>query len=163
MSGTRIAITITSLMLERRFGPIAPGAKQSDVLTALGTPSSKSNPGALPSGIETWVYGRTLCRGHLEFHFNEGALWMIFADYLPLRDYRSPWFSFDPGCLGGLTLPAADDVIAALGVAPRIEPPWVPRGETPPPAPHPICCACVRAIGPRPCAAPACVTPIKTK
>lgn len=132
----RFTVDICELIVNRRFGPLAPGATRDHVREALGAPDNRSAPGAVVKPMSIWVYGKTICRGHLEFHFNADALWMIFADYLPLRIYRSERFRFDPGCLGGLTLPSAAEVRAALRAEgapePRFEP-LNPRWSDPPP------------------------------
>lgn len=112
------------LLVTRRFGPLEPGVNRREVREALGAPDSVSAPGVLTEGMAIDVYGRTLCRGHLEFHYLEERLWMIFADYLPLRRYRSARLAFDPGCLGGLTLPSIAEVVRAVPTMPppRAEP-----------------------------------------
>lgn len=86
----RYEISARELMEEGRFGPIGPGATFASVRDALGEPDTKSLPGALVEPASIWVYGKSVCRGHLEFHFLEDKLWMIFADYLPLRPCRCP-------------------------------------------------------------------------
>lgn len=133
---TRFLVDISELLLRRQFGPIAPGANKEQVRAALGEPDTQNAPGVLVEPMSIWVYGKTLCRGHLEFHFRADALWMIFADYLPLRRYRSPRFCFEPGCLGGLTYPSTAEVIQALAVdgapSPRMER-LDPRWSDPPP------------------------------
>ena len=138
---TRFSVDVGELIVNRRFGPIAPGATRDNVREALGDPDSRSAPGAVVHPMSIWVYGKTICRGHLEFHFNDDVLWMIFADYMPLRRYRSDRFCFDPGCLGGLTFPSVSEVRAALCTsgAPeprceRIDPRW---SDPPPPAEAP--------------------------
>lgn len=105
---------IFELIVEGRFGPLRRGATQDLVREALGEPDARNNPGALVEPMSIWVYGKTLCYGHLEFHFAADKLWTIFADYLPLRRYRSKRFRFDPGCLGGRTFPSVAEVKAAL-------------------------------------------------
>lgn len=97
-----------------RFGPIGPGATFASVRDALGDPDTKSRPGALVEPASIWIYGKSICRGHLEFHFLEDQLWMIFADYLPLRPCRAPRFRFDPDCLGGLVYPSVSEVLRAF-------------------------------------------------
>jgi hypothetical protein len=129
-------VDISELIVRGRFGPLAPGATQTTVREALGEPDARNAPGVLVEPVSIWVYGKTLCRGHLEFHFLAEKLWMIFADYLPLRRYRSTCFRFEPGCLGGLTLPSAAEVRQALGSdgasVPRFDP-LDPRWSDPPP------------------------------
>lgn len=133
---TRFLVDIGELILRQRFGPLARGATQDLVREVLGEPDTKNAPGALVEPMSIWVYGKSLCRGHLEFHFRADALWMIFADYLPLRRYRSPRFCFEPGCLGGLTFPAAAEVRHALAGGGAQVPRWElsdPRWSDPPP------------------------------
>lgn len=138
---SRFTVDVCELIVNRRFGPLAPGASRDRVRELLGGPDTVSAPGAVVAPMGIWVYGKTLCRGHLEFHFNGDALWMIFADYLPLRRHRAERFCFEPGCLGGLTNPSVAEVRAALhaGGAPeprleRIDPRW---SDPPPPAEGP--------------------------
>ena len=76
-------VTIHELVVLGRFGPIERGATQATVRQALGAPDAVNAPGALVDPVSIWVYGKSLCRGHLEFHFLAEKLWMIFADYLP--------------------------------------------------------------------------------
>lgn len=137
---SRFTVDVCELIVHRRFGPVEPGATRDRVRAALGEPDTRSVPGAVAEPMSIWVYGRTLCRGHLEFHFNGDDLWMIFADYLPLRRYRSERFCFEPGCLGGLTFPSAAEVRAALCAAgapdPRLEL-TDPRWSDPPPGEGP--------------------------
>src|SRR5689334_19711582 len=104
------SVDIFDLIVNARFGPITRGATKDVVRDALGEPDTRSNPGVVVEPMSIWVYGKTVCRGHLEFHFMEDRLWSIFADYLPLRRYRSTRFQFDPGCLGGLVLPSLKEV-----------------------------------------------------
>jgi hypothetical protein len=129
------------LLVLGRFGPLTRGATQATVRAALGEPDTKNAPGTLVEPVSIWVYGKRICRGHLEFHFLADDLWMIFADYLPLRRYRCPRFHFDPDCLGGLTLPAISDIQRALASdrapAPtfaNLDPRW---SDPPPPASGP--------------------------
>lgn len=138
---SRFTVDVCELIVNRRFGPLAPGATRDRVHEVLGAPDSVSAPGAIVEPMSIWVYGKTICRGHLEFHFHADALWMIFADYLPLRRYRSERFRFEPGSLGGLTSPSAAEVRGALctGGAPeprfeRLDPRW---SDPPPPAEAP--------------------------
>ena len=104
------SVTIHELVVLGRFGPIERGATQATVRQALGAPDAVNAPGALVDPVSIWVYGKSLCRGHLEFHFLAEKLWMIFADYLPLRPCRSASFRFAPGCLGGLTFPSVAEL-----------------------------------------------------
>lgn len=137
---SRFTVELCELIVERRFGPLMPGATRDHVREALGEPDTRSAPGAVAEPMSIWVYGRSLCRGHLELHFNGDALWMIFADYLPLRRYRSERFCFEPGCLGGLTFPAAAEVRAELGALGAPEPRFEhtdPRWSDPPPGEGP--------------------------
>jgi hypothetical protein len=133
---SRFTVGICELIVNRRFGPLAPGATRDRVREALGEPDTVSAPDVVVEPMSIWVYGKSLCRGHLEFHFNADALWMIFADYLPLRRHRSQRFRFEPGCLGGLTLPSAAEVRAALRTDGAPEPRFEhidPRWSDPPP------------------------------
>lgn len=133
---SRFTVDIRALIVDRRFGPLAPGATRDRVRAVLGAPDTVSAPGAVVEPMSIWVYGKTLCRGHLELHFHADALWMIFADYLPLRRQRAERFCFDPGCLGGLTLPSAAEVRTALRAGGAPEPrftPLDPRWSDPPP------------------------------
>lgn len=129
-------VHIAELVVHGRFGPIGKGATQPAVLDALGEPDARNALGVLPENVSIWVYGKSLCNGHLEFHFLSDKLWMIFADYMPLRRYRSAVFRFEPGCLGGRAFPAVAEVIQALGSggapAPRFER-LDPRWSDPPP------------------------------
>lgn len=131
-----LVVEIFDLIVNARFGPITRGATKELVRDALGEADTHSNPGVVVEPMSIWVYGKSLCRGHLEFHFMEDKLWSIFADYLPLRRYRSTKFRFDPGCLGGLVLPSVNEVRRALEKAaapvPRcelVDPRW---GDPPP-------------------------------
>lgn len=132
-----IAANIFELIVHGRFGPFAKGATQAMVQESLGEPDARNNPGALVEPMSIWVYGKTICQGHLEFHFAADKLWMIFADYLPLRRYRSKQFRFEPGCLGGRVLPSVNEVRAALAKAgapePRFELIDQRWGDPPPP------------------------------
>lgn len=137
----QVSVTAHELVALGRFGPLARGATQQSVLAALGPPDAKSRPGALVEPASIWVYGKTPCRGHLEFHFLAENLWMIFADYLPLRRCHSPHFRFDPGCLGGLTFPSVAEVLrcfeqsgAAAPTFANLDPRW---SDPPPPASGP--------------------------
>jgi hypothetical protein len=133
---------VPDLVFSRRFGAIAPGATRADVRDALGEPDATHAHAHTP----IWVYGKTLCRGHLEFHFLDEKLWMIWADYLPLRRYRSARFAFDRGCLGGLTSPSVAVVLRALADGPGPERRGMPAGIDPPPTPPP---ASVTRVGTR--------------
>lgn len=110
----RHEVNARELIEKGRFGPIGPGATFESVRDALGDPDTRSRPGALVEPASIWVYGKSVCRGHLEFHFLQDRLWMIFADYLPLRPCRAPQFRFDPDCLGGLVYPSAAEVLQSF-------------------------------------------------
>lgn len=132
-------VDISQLVVQGRFGPLAKGATQSAVLDALGEPDARNAVGVLPENVGIWVYGKSLCNGHLEFHFLADKLWMIFADYMPVRRYRRAAFSFEPGCLGGRAFPSVAEVVRRLATgdapAPRFEL-LDPRFSDPPPPPH---------------------------
>lgn len=130
------SVTVHELIALGRFGPLERGATQQSVLAALGPPDAKNAPGVLVEPVSIWLYGKTPCRGHLEFHFLAENLWMIFADYLPLRLYRSPHFRFEPGCLGGLTFPAVAEVVRCFAGSGAPAPTFTnldPRWSDPPP------------------------------